>query len=415
MFFDLAAASSTVDTTAKHLISPNIHVIIVHFPLGVFVLGLVLEVLGLGLWRKSSARVAAKWMILLGGLLAVPAAMSGIDAYEDVKDHTKHAVKTDEGATIQVAGLSDAQFEPMRRHILYTSIGAGLAALGVTAFLGMSDLWRRRTYAPILLILLAAAGLMSFGAHFGGEGIYLQGVSVQMKYSAAKGFEWWVPARSTHILFAGLAMAVSLGALGASLRVLSVQRVVIRDEQAEEELAALTKEPQTTFQTPPPAPRRVTDDLSMARTLNADAAIPPARLPGGRFWILASLLFITALGLGVWYQISLRSTQFDLSHPTASAIFTEMSRVAALKETKFAENRIGVHIVLGVLLAVLPLFLAVAVRFLSRARIVVGVLCLLMVLLIAAEIWIGVLLSVRGAEGPIYRFPAAESAASETA
>ena len=75
---------------------------------------------------------------------------------------------------------------------------------------------------------------MGFGAHFGGEGIYLQGISVQMKYSAAKGFEWWVPARSTHILFAGLAMAVSLGALGASLRVLSVQRVVIRDEQGRE-------------------------------------------------------------------------------------------------------------------------------------------------------------------------------------
>jgi uncharacterized membrane protein len=413
VFFDLAAASSAVDTTAKHLISPNIHVIVVHFPLGVFVLGLVLEVLGLVFWRRSSMRVASKWMILIGGLLAVPAAMSGIDAYEDVKDHMRHVQKTEEGMTIQTRGLSETQWEPMHRHILWTSWGAGLAALGVTAYLGMSDLWRKRLYAPILLVLLAAASMMSFGAHFGGEGIYLQGVAVQMKYAAAKGFEWWVPARSTHILMAGLGMAVSLGALGASLRMLSVQGGVIREEQAEQELAALANDPQATFQTPPPAPRRVTDDMSMARTLNADAAIPPARVPGGRFWLLAALLFLTALGLGVWYQISLRSTQFDLSHPTASTIFAEMSRVAALRENKLSENRIGVHIVLGALLAVFPLLLAVVVRFMSRQRAVVGLLCLLMVLFIAAEIWIGVLLSVRGAEGPIYKFPPAE-AASET-
>jgi len=414
VFFDLAAASSAVDTTAKHLISPNIHVIIVHFPLGVFVLGLALEVLGLVFWRRSSARLASKWMILLGGLLAVPAAMSGIDAYEDVKDHMRHTATTEEGMKIQARGLSNEQFEPMYRHIKWTSIGAGLAALGVTVYLGLSDFWRRRTYAPFLILLLAAAYLMSYGAHWGGEGIYLQGIAVQMKYAAATGFEWWVPARSTHILMAGLAMSVSLGALGASLRVLSVQHVVIREEQADEELAALTKDPQTTFQTPPPAPRRVTDDMSMARTLNADAAIPPARVPGGLFWILASLLFLTALGLGVWYQISLRSTQFDLSHPTASTIFAEMSRVANLTGSKISDNRIGVHIVLGVLLVIFPLFLAVLVRFMSRARIVVASLCLLMFLLIAAEIWIGVLLSVRGAEGPIYKFPAAETA-SETA
>jgi uncharacterized membrane protein len=413
VFFDLAAASSAVDTTAKHLISPNIHVIAVHFPLGVFVLGLILEVLGLLLWRRSTARVAAKWMILLGGLLAIPAAMSGVDAYEDVRDHTKHAVKTDEGATIQVAGLSDTQFEPMRRHILWTGIGAGLAALMVTVYLGMSDLWRRRAYAPILLALLAAAFMMSYGAHWGGEGIYLQGVAVQMKYATATGFEWWVPARSTHILFAGLAMAVSLGALGATLRMLAMQRVVIRDEQADEELAALTNDPQTTFQTPPPAPRRVTDDMSMARTLNADAAIPPARTPVGRFWFLGALLFVAALGLGVWYQISLKSPEFDMSTASAKTVFAEMTK-AATHSSKVAENRIGVHIVLGIFLAILPLLLAVVARFMSRARAVVAVLCLFMILLIGAEIWIGVLLSVRGAEGPIYKFPRVESPTSET-
>ena len=244
---------------------------------------------------------------------------------------------------------------------------------------------------------------MSLGAHFGGEGIFLQKVSVQMKGTVAKGFEWWVPARSTHILIAGLAIASSLGALGASLRMMAAQGGVIRDEQAEEELAALTSNPQTTFQppAPAPAPRRVTDDLSMARTLNADAAVRSPRLPSGRFWLLSSLLFITALGLGVWYQLSLKSTEFDLSHPTASTVMKEMSRVAT-NTSKVSENRIGVHIVLGISLALFPLLLAVAARFLSRARVLVGALCLLMVLLIAGEVLIGVLLTFRGAEGPIW-------------
>ena len=67
------------EITGRHLISPNVHVILVHFPLGIFVFGLFLEVCSF-LWRRSSVRIAAHWMVLFGGLLAVPAALSGIDA-----------------------------------------------------------------------------------------------------------------------------------------------------------------------------------------------------------------------------------------------------------------------------------------------------------------------------------------------
>ncbi|HEY8747317.1 MAG TPA: hypothetical protein VIM11_05040 [Tepidisphaeraceae bacterium] len=410
MVFELAA-NPVITNSARHLISPNIHVIVVHFPLGVFVMGLILEVLGLAMWRRSSARVAAKWMILLGGLLAVPATLSGIDAYEDVKDHSSHKVVVD-GASIKVGGLDPvSQWEPMRKHILYTSIGSGLAALGVTVFLGLSDGWRRRLYAPILLILLGAAFLMSFGAHFGGEGIYLQGIAVQLKGAPANGFEWWVPTRSTHILIAGLAIAASLGALGASMRQLAYHGATLAEEEAEDELTAFAS-PQAIPQAVP-APRRVTDDLAMARTLNADAAVTLPRLPSGRFWLLASLLFIITLGLGTWYLISLHSPDLDLSHLTGATVVNRV-KFAATRTEKFSENRIGLHILLGIVLVILPLLLAIVVRFMARVRVVVAALCVLMVLVIAAEIWIGVLLSFRGAEGPIYRFPPAETATDAT-
>lgn len=412
MVFEIAAATTGAQNAAKHLISPNIHVIMVHFPLGIFTFGLFLEIFGLALWRRSSVRVAAKWMILLGALLGVPAALSGIDAYEDVKDHTTSVHKTEEGASIKVKGLSEDQWEPMQKHILWTSIGAGLAAIGVTVFLGASDRWRRMLYAPTLLALAAGAGMMSYGAHFGGEGIYLQGVAVQLKYAAATGFEWWVPARSTHVLFAGLAFATSLGALGASFRMLWTHGTRMGEAEAERELAALTAPAAVSVTVAPattapgftaPTGRRVTDDMSMARSLNADAAMSAPRVPSGRFWVLASLLFLIALGLGVWYQLSVRNTSFDLTTASVTTVKNEMIRSA--QETKtFSENRIGLHIGLGILLAVLPLLLAFVVRFMARARIVVLALCLLMVVLVAGEIWLGVLLSVKGATGSVFKF-----------
>jgi hypothetical protein len=368
-------------------------------------MGLVLEALGLVLWRRSSVRDAAKWMILLGGLLAVPAALTGIDAYSDVQDHSVHVQKTDEGASVKVKGLSDAQWAPMRRHILWTSVGSGVAALGVTIFLGLSDLWRRRLYAPILLLLLAAGFMMGFGAHFGGEGIFLQGVAIQLKGAPATGFEWWSPARSMHIFIAGLAFASSLGALGASMRLVSIHGATVADSRDEDELDALTS-PQPSFQAPP-APRRVTDDMSMARTLNADAAVTLPRVPTGRFWLLSSLLFLVTLGMGVWYLLSLHSPDLDLNHLSGKIVFDRV-RMAATNTEKFSENRIGLHIVLGISLVILPILLAVAARFMVRLRVLVAALCLLMALLIAGEIWIGVLLSFRGAEGPIYKFPQAE-------
>ena len=65
-------------------LNPNYHVILIHYPLGVFVLGVILEMFSF-FWRKSSVRSAARWMILLGALLSIPAATSGIAALDEVK------------------------------------------------------------------------------------------------------------------------------------------------------------------------------------------------------------------------------------------------------------------------------------------------------------------------------------------
>lgn len=370
----------------RHLISPNIHIILVHFPLGIFVFGLFLEVFSF-LWRRSTVRVAARWMILFGGLFAVPAALTGLDAYKDVMDYNRPTLtEGSEGLTL------------LQRHLLFTSIGAAIAALTVTFALALSDRSRRRVYIyfPLLLLLIAAAVLMTFGAHFGGEGIFLQGVAVKLKGEPATGFEFYAPARSTHVLVAGLAFAVSLGALGASFRAVGHVRKLEQDERAQRELENLVP-------AAPPMPRRVTDDLTVARTLNAEADLPPPRVPAARFWLLATLLFAATVGFGVWFLISQEETSFDLAHASVSSIVHEVL-MTARATPQMSQNRRGAHIVLGCALIVVPLLLAAAVWLAPRRRFVLGTLCLLCLLIMAAELWLGVLLIREGSEGPLLRF-----------
>lgn len=388
------------DFVPRHVISPNIHAILVHFPLGIFVFGLFLEVFGLAFWRRSSVRPAAHWMILFGGLLAVPAAMTGIDAYWDVIHHSR-------------GEITDAQRALLYKHLLITSIGGGLAALTVTAALGWVDVWRRRLwlYFPLLLLLAISAGLLTFGSHFGGEGIYLQGIAVQLKGQPSVGMEYWVPAQSTHLLLAGLAGAVTLGAVGMSIRVLHRNRVLVEEAVTDRELAALNGGEPVAVTTTTVAVASGTasmpagaHDLTMARTLNADATLPPPRVPSSRFWMLATLLFLLTLGFGVWLLVSVEDEGWLASNPhNASAVWQEVYNTATATKP-LGQNRRGVHIVLGAALVIFPLLLALAVRFMPRRRIIVGVLCLIVLLLLAAEVWIGVLLLNDESEGPLFRF-----------
>ena len=108
------------------LINPNFHVILIHYPLGVFVLGVVLELLGFFWGRGSRVKVAARWMIVLGALLTLPSATSGIYALSDIKENQ---------------GFTDARYTFMRLHVIYMGIASLLAVFcGFFVYIGASDL-----------------------------------------------------------------------------------------------------------------------------------------------------------------------------------------------------------------------------------------------------------------------------------
>jgi hypothetical protein len=247
---------------------------------------------------------------------------------------------------------------------------------------------------------------MGFGSHFGGEGVYLESVAVKLAIKKAKGFEWYAPARSTHILMSGFAVAVGLGALGMSLRVLSTHRVRRNDAEAERDLEAL-ESGATTLYAPPAPPRRVTDDVSVARTLNADVVVEPRPIPSSRFCLLTSIVALIAFGLGVW--LMMQETSFlDEHKPTPAAITNALWETATAtnhEEGKgVTQNRRLFHIAFGAALVILPLILAAGVRWMAGSRLIVGFLCLLLIAVVAAQIWTGVLLTHDQPAGPLLHF-----------
>ena len=68
---------------ATPLVRPNLHVILIHYPLAMLVAGTLIELLSF-VWPRGTFRAAGRWMILLGALLAVPTTFSGIYAMRDV-------------------------------------------------------------------------------------------------------------------------------------------------------------------------------------------------------------------------------------------------------------------------------------------------------------------------------------------
>src|SRR5690606_22379370 len=55
----------------REIISPNLHVVLMHTPLALLVIGTVIELFAF-LWRESTFRTAGRWMILLGALAMIP-------------------------------------------------------------------------------------------------------------------------------------------------------------------------------------------------------------------------------------------------------------------------------------------------------------------------------------------------------
>jgi uncharacterized membrane protein len=415
---------------AKEFINPNWHVILIHYPLGLFVLGMLIELFSF-LYRRSTLRTAGRWMILLGALSGIPAALSGIYAMGNVvRMELPESAVTPEQPWKQVWQTSEfgktnpEQREFLGRHVWAQSSATALAVVLVTIAIGCSDPWRKRLYFPLLLGLLFSLAAMVWGAYFGGEMVYRHGTGVlrvqakgtmpeasepkptesaaDEQVEAKRNIEYYVPPLQLHVVLAGLAVAVAFGALGLSMRAVAVagegprERRDDLDDVAERDLLYA-----------PPVPRGPAA-MDVARSLNPDAGVDtrPPRLPVSRLWLLTTVIGLAAMAAGWW-----------LLGGTDEVRTWEPKRLWSMvaPTRDHPVTRRFVHVVTGGVIIVVPLLLALVTRVSRRPKVTLTLLGLLLVLAVALQVWLGVLLMLDTPNGSIYRFNDPTSATTSPA
>lgn len=358
-------------------IQPNFHVLLVHLPIALLMMGLLIELFGF-LWKQSTARLAARWMILLGTLAMLPTITSGIFAYLDVVSQGTMQQSDYWHKTAADAGLSAEQWEVLHDHFLFAAIAAGVVLLTVVTWVGSSDLWRRRLYVPALGLLLIAGFMMSVAAHHGGQAVYVQQLAVKDRtpvihasnvpfhqLNRQEKIAKFLAPFQMHLIMAGLTLAMAAGALSLSLRAASRAR----------EIALANRQP--------------------AQTSSERLDVTEQTTPSARFWLIAGLLAILTIVSGLYIgDFLFRKHLFE-----GLKLKSEVWRIA----TNY-HNRIALHVVFGASILVLSLILAGLGRWLPRRRILLAGFALLLTLAVAGQILVGTLLLLDGDEGLAYWF-----------
>ncbi|MCC6425028.1 MAG: hypothetical protein IT447_16255 [Phycisphaerales bacterium] len=374
---------------SSEFISPNWHVILIHYPVALLTLGVLIEFFSF-FWRRSGFRAAGRWMLLLGTVLAVPAVLSGLYALNDVvqlgipeadRAMTWHA-------KVAASTLTNSSWHMLIVHLREMSISTGIALVVVVLWLACSDRWRKRLHIPLLIAMLFSVGLLFCGAWHSGEAVYRHAVGVESTFQLAQKLDvvYFLPPLQTHLLLAGLMVAVALIAVGLSIRAAVTYGTPLQP-MSEESLEGYAQRPVT--------------DVSMAFTGRPQSpgvmefpAQPPARVPSARFWLLAFVLGLLTAGAGVWF-LALDSQTCDFQQ---------------LREIIPALPRRTAHVITGVNLVVLTLILTILARWAPRKKFLLSIFVILLLAGVTLQLWFGTLLLFDGPQGPLTGFNKDESA-----
>jgi uncharacterized membrane protein len=389
-----------------HAISPNLHVILIHYPLGLIIVGVLIELFSF-LWRRSGFRAAGRWMILIGVASAIPAATSGMYALYDVMGNQMGTTLKDMKAS---APLNDQQWHMIRDHVKLNSIAAGIMAIAVVTWLGSSDRWRRTLHWPLVIVLLIGVGMMISGAWHGGEMVYRLGTAVQMQQPSEsqpsqnkeaehehgeeneaplgkavhiikKPVEKVADMVDVHVIAAGWTVALALISLGLSIRSISSSGY----SAAPPDYQSSALERQISGALSPEARSAAERRGVLIETTDLPTDDRPVReVPAARFFLIVALLgLLTAVG---------------------GLIIIEPGSLKDLVEMIKENGRYIAHTCAGVGIVVLSVLLSIIARLAPRSKGLLLIFGLLLVCAIAAQVWFGILLLYDTPTGPLTKF-----------
>jgi uncharacterized membrane protein len=374
-------------------IVPNFHIILIHFPIALLALGVFIELFSF-LWIDRPIRKGGHLMILLGALATAPAVTTGLYALSDVVGHGAQQDSWERYK--QQSTFTDRDWRFIKYHIILNAAASGVALAAVVIWLGATDHWRRNLHWLVLLMLIVAVGLMVDGAWHGGEMVFRYGFGVQGKQSVLpdsltqptgweQQLEFYIPPGELHLALVGLLFSASALALGFSIRRAAVSEDVV-----------VQRVPPTYV--PASAENEAVKPISLLQALNdpGDEIPVESRVPSARFWVLAALLALGAIAGGLWFG--------DLLVGWPKVIDISSIRDSLRNIKVGGEQRMGMHIVIGASILLLLIVMALLARFAPKSRVVLSGVSLLLILVMATQVWVGVLMLYDGDTGPLTRF-----------
>jgi uncharacterized membrane protein len=399
---------------SRIFINPNWHAALIHFPLCLLVVGVGIEWVTL-VFRRPSLQAAGRGILLLGALSAVAVAFSGIYALDDVvyrsqrpqasqaserpwrdlaRDARLHGGPEvrDPSAAGEDRGHTAEAWRMLSWHAWLEATGTALMAVVVIAAVGIAGRARHRLMLPFRILLLVGLGLMLCGAWFSGETVYRDATATQLKGSgeprppaaAAGGWagkvgqqvEYFLgPPLQTHVFMAGVTVAVAVGALVAAMRKLKA--------------AAPVAEPTSADPAAPPPAQETSGN-------------PKRHRPAARFWLAAALLAILTGFLGIW-NLSRPDEANSWSPPKLWATITDKS-----DNPDGPVNRRTAHVIVALCIVAALFALAAISRWRGQRKAPLAAISLVLLLLLAAQMWLGILLLFDGkgvkSGQPFYRF-----------
>lgn len=395
----------------KEFVNPNLHVVLVHYPLAMLVVGTLIELFSF-LWRRSSFRSAGRWMILIGALSAVPVVTSGIYALRDVA-----VMNTDYDGGIgtwhdiaAASKLSAAQWSALKTHLLLESFAAGLAVLVVVTWIGASDRWRLKLHWPLLILLLGSVGLAGAGAYDAGETVYVHGTGVLHHPDAALSINdpastqaspttstsealiakmnFFAPPMQGHVIMAGVAIALAMASIGLSIRKITQGAPLTHVD----EIAIALGGPDTVIS----AAGNDTITSTHAVPLHTDVVITgESHVPASKFWLLTSLAALLTAGGGV-FILAMEMEKWSIGELWTDAI------IGAMHD---GNSRRMAHAIAGLTIVILPLVLAILGRWAPRGKVLLGIFSALLLIAVGLQLWFGIALLYDSPEGPLFSMP----------